>query len=218
MKSFLIISASLFFLFSCKKKENAPEPIKPDEVTYQTDFTDQSWNTHTTTKSVSSYESGSFKIAVDTVRWVAYELAPYIDQLDYTYMIQADVTISLDDPNQLGHAGFVYNYIDTANHCFMNICTNGTFYAFQRKSSQNTTLYYNTVSKDLKKGSGQTNTIAIRQYDTFQEIIFNGISQGSLPFIKERGYTRVGLCTLCDYPYYTPVSTKFDNFVLKKIY
>ncbi|MDB5256207.1 MAG: hypothetical protein JWM14_902 [Chitinophagaceae bacterium] len=218
MKSNLIILIYLFLFFSCKKKEDDPQPPKPDEITYQTDFSDLSWNTYSNTRYTSSYESESYKIRLDTTNWMADEFAPYVDQLDYTYYMQVDVKFSLDNDTKLAHAGFSYNYVDTANYCIMSICTNGTFYAYQKTNSQFKILFYNTVSKDLIKGSEQTNTIALRQYENSQEIFFNGVSQGNLPFAKERGYRKVGLCVLADQQLYTPFSTTFDNFVIKKIY
>jgi hypothetical protein len=219
MKSSLLIFICLCFLFGCKKKkEDEPQAAKPDELTYETSFSDLSWPTHTTTKYTSSYQSETFKISIDTINWLGFEIAPYIDQLDYTYLVQADIKLTLNDNNQLGHAGFVYNYLDTANHCVVQICNNGTFYAYKKTMSQFTILFYNTVSKDLIKGSGQSNTIALRQYNNSQELIFNGVSQGILPFKKEPGYMKVGLCAGADTRYYTPLSATFDNFLIKKIY
>jgi hypothetical protein len=219
MKSYLIIFSCLCLLFSCKKKEEDPQAKKADELTYETNFSDQTWSTHTTTRYTSEYESQSLKISVDTLNWVAYELAPYTDQLDYTYSMQVDVKLSLEDETKLGRAGFMYNYIDTANYCVMLILNNGAFYAYKKEMSQFSTLFYITVSKDLIKGSGQTNTIALRQYDNSQEFIFNGVSQGILPFKKVRGYIKAGLCVATDNSgLYTPLSATFDNFVIKQIY
>ncbi|MBC7486026.1 MAG: hypothetical protein H7282_04670 [Cytophagaceae bacterium] len=217
MKSYLIIFICLCILSSCKKKEDAPQPVPADKLLYETTYADASWTTRSTSKSASSYNSETFRIAIDTVNWMAYELAPYYE-LDNMYAVQVDVKLSLTDNTKLGYAGFIYNYIDTDNYCVMQLCNNGTFFAYQVKMGTGIQLFYNTVSKDLKKGPDQTNTIAIRQGNNSQEFILNGISQGTFPFKQERGYVRVGVLATTYPSYYTPLVATFDNFVIKKIY
>jgi len=191
--------------------------MQADKLLYETTFSENSWTTHSTSKYNSSYHSETFRIAIDTVNWMAYEFAPY-DELDNMYSIQVDVKLSLTDDTKLGYGGLIYNYIDTDNYCVMQLCNNGTFFAYQIKMGTGTQLFYNTVSKDLRKGTDQTNRIAIRQRQNTQEFIINNVSQGVFPFKQERGYVKVGVIATTYPYYYTPIGATFDNFIIKKIF
>lgn len=217
MKSSLIIFSCLLFFWGCKKKEEDPQPTRPDELVYETTFDDPTWQARIGRHYTSTYNASEYKLSVDTLGWLGYEIAPTND-LTYNYIVQVDATILLDDESKLGYAGFIYNYINAQNYCVVNVGTNGIFYINQIEDGTSQILVYNTVSKDLLKGSGQTNTIALRQYNNSLVLILNGVHQGTLPFKRPTTYFRVGLEATSSTDYYTPTVALFDNFSIKKIY
>lgn len=219
MKYCPITFLCLFLTFSCKKKESDPTPIpiQPDKVIYTTAFDDGTWSTHASSKYTSVYDKEAFNLYIDTMNWFGYEIAPN-NFLTNSYSIEVDVKITIDDATQVGYAGFIYNYINNKNYSIMNICTNGSFFAYKINNGVGEQLIYTTVSRALVRGSGQKNTIKIKQHLNSQEFIFNGISQGQFYFPKETQLVGVGL-TAATYPdYYSPTIATFDNFTIKKIY
>ena len=216
-KPSLIVLICLLFFCSCKKKEADPAPAQPDELIYTTAFNDTSWPTRANNKYTSTYDAETFKLSIDTINWFGYEIAP-ITSLNTTYSIEVDVKITLDDPSQLGYAGFIYNYINPQSYSIMNICTNGTFFAYKVTEGVGSQLFYTTVSSDLIKGSGQLNTIKIKQRLHSQEFILNGVSQGEFPFQIETQPVHVGLTAVMYPNFYTVTKATFDNFTIKKIH
>lgn len=216
IKSYIIIFTCLLLGCGCKKKEADPEPVKPDELVYQTTFDDNTWVIRTGNHYASSYSAGKFKIAIDTSNWFGYEFSPSND-INYNYSIEADVATVLNDPNLLGYGGFVYNAIDQQNYCILNIGTNGSFYIYQITNGTRTWLINTTVSAALLKGSGQLNNIKLKQYNNSLELIFNGVSQGSFSFQTPTQIFRVGVTANSSGNHYTSMYTLFDNFILKKI-
>ena len=217
MKFYPFIFLCLFITLSCKKKESDPTPMQPGKIIYTTTFDEGTWTTHTSSKYTSAYDKESFNLSIDTMNWFGYELAPSVF-LTTSYSIEADVKITLHDVNQLGYAGFIYNYVNFENYSIMNICTKGSFFAYKITNGVGEQLVYNTFSRALIKGSGQNNTIKIKQRQHSQEFIFNGISQGILSFERDNRLVAVGV-TAVTYPdFYTPTKATFDNFTVKQIY
>lgn len=204
-------------VLSCKKKESDPAPVQPDETIYTTGFDDGTWATHSSSKYTSVYDKEEFNLSIDTMNWFGYEIAPN-NYFNSSYSIEADVKITIDDVNQVGYAGFIYNYVNYNNYSILNICTNGTFFAYQVVDGVGQQLIYSTISRALVKGSGQANNIKIKQRSGSQEYIFNGISQGLFPFKKDTRMVSAGLTVTTYKNYYTPTKASFDNFIIKKIY
>lgn len=199
MKKIGILFIALAFLsIACKK--NSPE----NQIIFQDDFsTNKGWTVGNIQSLIYAYNNSKYQITVDTpgiMCWsfAPYGFTPYSGEINYTYSLKVDFTITLDDNSKLGLAGLLFNYIDNQNFSFVFISDNGFYEILQKLNGTPYTIVPATSSKAINLEKGSVNTLELIQNAKTLELNINNQSIGTFQIGKVNSDIRVGLMVSSD--------------------
>lgn len=206
----------LFTLASCKKDENGTNSATEPTIVYQDSLTvdKHTWPSDSASTYVRKFYQGHYLIRCDTIGELVWAFSQY-GTINFAYSAQVDGTIQLDDPNQLGTIGIVFNYLDHNNYSLVEVLNNGQYSIW----TKNNGVYSNVVSSissAILTGNGVKNTIKIIQNMTSMELQINNnsITKASISMPNN---IKVGIYIATGFQNYTPTTGLFNNFILSKI-
>jgi hypothetical protein len=212
MKYLLYFSLLTFIAISSCKKDAAPDIIYQNTLV----TADQAWTVDSNSLDVRKFYQGHYSIRVDSTEIISYTLAPY-STINFPYTVQVDGTAILDDPGMLGGMAIVFNYVDHGDYDVAEIWTDGTYRIWIRTNGNISTFVNFTSSSAINAGSGSKNTIKVIQNQSDMQLVINGTSMGTFTLGLPSSLVQTGPATFtASPPYYTPVTTLFNNFSIVK--
>jgi len=211
MKNVLYILVLLLITVSSCKKPMAT-------VVYQDDLTtdNQTWLSDSTVYSVIKFDQGHYSIRVDSPNRITHTSAPYAN-INFPHTVQVDGTTVLDNTNQQGAIGILFDQIDSIDYTVAEIWTNGTYRIWQKVNGLNSILVDFTYNTAIQTGSGSKNTIKVIQNKSDVEMVVNNISMGifTIPLPAQLVKTGPSVSTASALNF-TPVTGLFNNFSISK--
>ena len=204
----------LIAIVSCKKTDTEPTIIYQDDLSVDK----KTWTVDSTRVHVRKFYQGHYLISEDSIGRFEYSLAP-CETINYSYSMQVEGSINLDNINLLGNIGLIFNYIDGSNYSVLEIFNNGTYRIFKRNNGVTSTIIPTTICAAIHIGSGVYNTIKIVQNNTSLELQLNNILVGRFSIPLPNAYIKVGITagTGGTNGQFTPVTGLFNNFILIRI-
>ncbi|MBC7486025.1 MAG: hypothetical protein H7282_04665 [Cytophagaceae bacterium] len=208
----ILVSTSLFS--SCKKKEDIQVA---DELKYKTDFSEDyyTWISDATHE-VTPGTNGFYRMTQNQENYQSWGIAPY-STINYNYSIGADVKLYASAP-YFGGVGLLFNYKDNDHYYAYYIRNDGTVYVFKKSGAVFSNLVNPTYSAAIKKNSGASNRVEVRQSGSYATFYVNGNNVGNCNAPRGDGLVSAGVAlSTAAYPYFTPLTGDFDNVVINKI-
>jgi hypothetical protein len=215
MGKFLCLFLAVFMMISCKKTDS-DQPTQQPVVIYQDNLTVDkgTWPVDSTSIHVKKFQGGHYLIEVDSVpNVISFSLAP-CDSINFSYSMQADVTVEYDTSRTTAIAGMIFNWTNHGNYFVVELTSKGNYRIWERIDGSISTFQSPTFSAAIHTGNLARNTIKLIQSAETMELIINGTSVGTFDIWLPDVFFKVGLSTSTGQ---APVKGLFNNFILEKL-
>ena len=210
MRNFLFALLMLVVLGSCKKNESESTIVYQDNLTIDK----MTWPSDSTSVHIRKFYQGHYFLEVDSVpNIISYSFAPF-GTLNYPYSVQVDAILQINNSNEIGFVGIIFNRVDKNNYCVVELCSNSTYRIWKRTNGSITNILTSTYSSIINTDNSAKNTIKVIQGSSSIQLFINNASLGSFNLSIPNVYFQVGVSTST---YLVPVIGLFNNFIIEKI-